>query len=477
MPIGMLLVMLLGMTLGSCAYMPRELNLTPIWFHRLDEQGNLLEADALWPIVHYERTTDGGHDFRLRPLYRRVTEPQVSATEHQFLWPFGRVRSDAEETSQRLFPLWSHRSRLDRDGNREVDWHALFPFFWGGSNETGDEDYLAFFPFYADIPQFLSYDRFRTLLFPLWVGLDKEGHHHSQFLWPFIGVSSCAEGGHDWFRILPFYGHDIDPGRHDRRFLLWPFVHWGYENEDSDDPVWTFSVWPLFGVRSSREVSSLSLLWPLFEKTSFEGRFYKLNVLWPFFHYYEEPQRPNAPEFLTELWLFPFFGRARSDRLDNWSFLWPLIWWRDYNDPDGRLLQQWVLPLYWHIEKLRNDGSSEDHSHVFPLFHSTVARDAAGNRVGGEFSLPSPLPWRNSNGAGFEENYGFLWQVLSLRQRSSDDHATNVLGRVFTRRERAKSTTMSVPWLFNYERDANGKRTLRLLQWIPIGLSAGESDS
>src|SRR6185295_495702 len=42
--------------LPGCALMPAELNLTPLWFHRLDEDGKLLEFDALWPIVHYERT-------------------------------------------------------------------------------------------------------------------------------------------------------------------------------------------------------------------------------------------------------------------------------------------------------------------------------------------------------------------------------------------------------------------------------------
>ena len=69
--------------LPSCSLMPRELNLTPIWFHRLDEQGNMLECDFLWPIVHYEQTPEGGHDFRIRPFYRRVTESEdLNVGEH-----------------------------------------------------------------------------------------------------------------------------------------------------------------------------------------------------------------------------------------------------------------------------------------------------------------------------------------------------------------------------------------------------------
>ena len=53
---------------SACAWMPRELNLTPLWFHRLDADGSMLEWDLAWPIFHYERTTDGGDDFRVRPL-------------------------------------------------------------------------------------------------------------------------------------------------------------------------------------------------------------------------------------------------------------------------------------------------------------------------------------------------------------------------------------------------------------------------
>ncbi|MGE3172881.1 MAG: hypothetical protein AB7O97_09645 [Planctomycetota bacterium] len=452
--------------LGGCALMPSELNLAPLWFHRLDERGELLEMDLLWPVVHYERTTEGGDDFRIRPLYRRVTEPEAQAVEHQFLWPFGRIRTDPVETSHRLWPLWSWRSREDQDGLRDIDWYALFPLLWGGWHERGDENYFAFFPFYADIPQFLTYDRFRTILFPLWVALDKEGHHHSLWLWPLIGISSCAEGGHEWFRVLPFYGHEVEPGQHDRRFALWPLINWAWENLDSTDPVWSLLVWPLFGVKTGRTASGLSVLWPLFEKNVDEGRSYKLNVLWPFFHYYESPREEN----LVQWWLWPFVGRAHSDDQDSWSFLWPLIWWRRYDDPEVHTEQEWVLPLFWHVRQEFVEGHSEDFVKLWPVAHRTVRRDADGNRTGGDWSVLSPIPWRDGNAVGVEENYGFLWQLAVGRQRAVDDRSVDVLGRLFTRRARKGRTTASVPFLFNYESSASGE-VLRLFQFLPIRLS------
>ncbi len=90
--------------------LPAEFNLSPLFRQRLDENGKVLELDILWPLIHYEVTADGGSDFRIRPFYRRVEKgdlvPNARATDHQFLWPLGRVRCNPDETSARLWPLW-----------------------------------------------------------------------------------------------------------------------------------------------------------------------------------------------------------------------------------------------------------------------------------------------------------------------------------------------------------------------------------
>ncbi len=52
-------------TLDSCAWLPSEFNFSPIYRHRLDKDGSVLEMDVLWPIVHYETRPDGGTDFRI----------------------------------------------------------------------------------------------------------------------------------------------------------------------------------------------------------------------------------------------------------------------------------------------------------------------------------------------------------------------------------------------------------------------------
>jgi hypothetical protein len=460
-------LLLVALAATGCSILPGELNLSPFYRHRLDQDGSVLEMDVLWPIVHFERTAEGFSDFRIRPLYRYIGEDPAS--EHQFLWPLGRVRSDHEESHARLFPLWSRRSRLDEEGKRDVDSYLAFPLIWWGSHEAGEEDYLALFPLYADIPEFLTYDRFRAHLFPLHTEMQKEGHSHHVFLWPLIGIGYCAEAKHDWFRVLPLYSRDVEAGRYERHWLLWPFVHWSRENLDSDDPVSTLWLWPLLGLRKSRDVDGWSFLWPFFEKTSRRDHFYKLNILWPLFHYYENAQEDNVVQW----WLWPLVGRVVSDDQRAWSILWPLIWSREYDDPEGTDRQLWILPVFWHVNRTRKDGSAEDFVKLWPIAHRSVRSDETGRRVGGDWSILSIWPWREGNAYGVAEAYGFLWELAKGRQRSADDRSVELIANLFTRRRRGEVVQASVPFLFNYEADGDGS-VLRLLQFIPLRSGGGE---
>ena len=467
-------LMLVALT-SSCSLVPRELNLTPVWYHRMDAEGNLLEWDAAWPVLHYEQTAEGGDDFRIRPLYRRVTKPspelpEDASTDHQFLWPFGRIQSYPNQTHARLFPLANWRTAKNQDGEWENDWYLLFPFIWGGSSENGEEDYFAVLPFYADIPDFLSYRRFRTVLFPLWVGLEKNDHHHQLALWPLIGWSDCAENTHSWFHVLPFYSHDIEQGRHDRRSVLWPFFSWSDENLDAKSgPVHSFFFWPFVGWRNGPSVSGWTALWPLFSSTTMRDQFVLVNVLWPIYRYYHNKREDNV----TSWWIWPLFSRAVSDDQDSWTALWPLIWWQHYRDPDGTLSQQSVVPFFSRIAKDNNDGTKERHLKLWPLAHKTHEEDQDGNTVRGDWSLLSPLLGHKGLTYGLQEAYGFLWELARGIQRAPDDSAVDILGRLYTHRSRSDGTTASVPFLFNYEESETGARTLRLFQFLSIPLGSG----
>jgi len=458
----------------GCSIMPRELNLTPVWFHRMDADGNMLEWDAAWPILHYERTPEGGDDFRIRPLYRRVTHPveelpEDSSVDHQFLWPLGRVQSYPDQTHTRLFPFWMWRSALDEEGRRDVDWWLLFPFIWGGSG-GGGEDYFAFFPFYADIPEFLSYRRFRVIMWPLWTGLEKNDHYHQLVLWPLIGWSQC-EGGHSWFRILPFYSHDIQEGNHVRRSVLWPFFSWGQENQDArSGPVDTFFFWPFFGWHTGKDVSAWTALWPFFSSTNKRGDFFVLNLFWPIYRYYWNRLQDNV----TTWWIWPLFSKWESDDQRGWAALWPFFWWREFDNPDSQSRYYTVIPFWWRVAEDFDDGRKNRYARFWPLAHYDYQYDADGDPVRGEWSALSPLWGRETLTNGLQEAYGPFWELARGVTRSKHDHAVDVLGRAYTHRTREDGTTASVPFLFNYEEDEAGERVLRLFQFLPIPLGGGD---
>ena len=356
------------LALTGCGILPSEFNLSPLYRHRLDEQGAVLEMDVLWPLIHYEKTAEGGGDFRIRPFYRRVskpdlpgfgpkpsaTEPPITRTDHQFLWPLGRVWTHEREFHARLFPLFLYDDREYIDGRQESDWYFLFPFFWGGADRASADApakrYFGMFPLYLDAPgEFLTYDRLTTVLWPLYTRVEKDGRVGHTFLWPFIGFSTAErEGDTLWRRFLPLFNYIGRTGQFHRYSILWPFIHWSVELLHTDDPLRSFSIFPLFSWQKNERVHSWSFLWPFFRGESIEGKKDKLDILWPFFRWQEDDTQGRE---LKQWWLWPFFSRTDAKHQQAWSVLWPLIWWRQYDDPDGSQTQRWVVPFFKHIHR------------------------------------------------------------------------------------------------------------------------------
>ena len=72
---------------AGCSVMPRELNLTPFWFHRMDAAGNVLEWDAAWPLLHYERTPEGGARLALEKTPGALPSTMYRWSLKGVMWP------------------------------------------------------------------------------------------------------------------------------------------------------------------------------------------------------------------------------------------------------------------------------------------------------------------------------------------------------------------------------------------------------
>jgi len=451
---------------AACGILPSEFNLSPLYHHRLDRDGTVREMDVLWPIFHYRKTDDGGWEFRVRPLYRYVSEtPEAEATEHQFLWPFGRVRHAEGETRSRLFPLWRYHARQNEEDQRDIDWNVLL-LVWGGSSESGEEDYFGVLPFYVDIPDFLTYDRFRVILFPLYVGLEKRENTTHQFLWPFIGFGGNEDGTKYWHRVLPLYAVNVDEERFERYSALWPFVHWGYERTGTDNPFFRFFLFPLVGWQTGEDMSSWTFLWPFFQKIRDGDRHYKLDLFWPI---YREREQHTQSNDIEQWWVWPFVGHVQSKSRDAWSYLWPLIWTSRNEDHAGVERMTSVLPFYWSNSRERPDGRSESFAKVWPFYHGEVEEDGSS-----EWQTLSPWLWHDRYGEGVQELYGFLWTLAAGRE-TVDASSFELAGNLYTSSERDGRYQSSMPLLYNYESDEDGA-TLRLFQFIPIAMGSSTED-
>ena len=128
--------------------------------------------------------------------------------------------------------------------------------------------------------------------------------------------------------------------------------------------------------------------------------------------------------------------------------------------------QRQFLPFYRSTHRERADGTVEDFTKVWPLFHHS---DESGT---GDWRLLSPWPWRNRQGEGYQEHYGFLW-TLAAGRHTPEASSLDLAANLYTSSERDGRSQSSVPFLFNYESDEAGA-TLRLFQFIPIPLGRAE---
>jgi len=508
-----LLAVLVGSTFG-CGVFPDEFNLSPLYRHRVGPDGQLSELDVFWPLFHWQRDEAGTTDFRIRPLYRTVSAAPAVTTGttrrrfDEFLAPLGYYRDDGVESVLHLIPLFYYREHyeLGDPARWDRDWW-ITPLIWGGST-WDNKNYFAFIPFYGEFRDWLFYTRFGFFLFPLYVWTRKEkpdGEIISGdlFLWPLIGWGGSNRPHKPyWWRILPFFGYSIHPVPDYKRTdpnkeygnqsefytLLWPFFHWGGDKLDTKFPTSEFSFFPLFGWKVGGPIRTFSFLWPFFRYAykdeslgpeAGQGDYLSMSLPWPIFRIRHNTWK-GEDEHMT--WFWPLFGAAWSKTFDKLSLLWPIGWFRKYEDELSVRKDNYIIPLYWDWETRWKKTQREPGEEVSPVrkvvflegtskgFRLLPLVGYREERSGQwEFKTLAPWPFEGRNDGGVEEAWDWLWTLW----RSEGDGKGNVRTRgpahLWSSREYAgKRFQASVPFLFNFESEANGRKTLRLLQFFPI---------
>lgn len=383
-----------------------EFGLGPLLVVERNEEGEE-SADLFGPLVTYKKD-ESGSEFGIRPLlYLMESHPQKKK-EYHFLYPFSVYRENDEGARfQALFYLLSFGVKTTEDGYREKEF-TLFPFIFSKSAPTREDSYFAFFPLYGDIKKKFFRDEIRFILFPLFLQTKKGEQVNTSYLWPFFGYYSGR--GQEGFRFWPIFGYRKKEDGFDEKFALWP-IYASRRRFFYDDEVHSFSLFPFYLTVRSKEKSTTTYLWPLFNySVDREKGYRRWDVPWPLFNITRGLSGEAAPHREQERF-FPLYSRSieRGDR--DGFLLWPLYRYSDTEYRDHRRRRDtFLLFLYSDMRATPTveGGRSGRRVDLWPLF--SYQRDQEGRRLFHFLSLLEPFL---ANHTGIEKNYAPFWRLFT----------------------------------------------------------------
>ncbi len=324
----------------------------------------------------YERveTSDGDVRTSVRPLlYTHIESPKDDSSLTEVLWPVYSGQTSGALSHWRFLTVYGR----DADtGDPDSPWHVwAVPFWFQGRSDAG-EDYAALFPIAGTMRDFLMFDRFTFLFWPLWSESERHGIRSTYVLWPLYSRNE-SETIHN-LRVFPFWGHLVKDGAWDQHFVLWPI--WNdarYFRGDRDDG----SAWmliPVAGHVDRPTVEAWHVLPPFFQVARGRGRFEgdrQILAPWPLV-------RIADVRGVHKRHFYPIYARTWDENAEKTDVLWP---------------------FYQHRHVERDDGIRDDWSFA-PIFHRTVVRKPAGGEDGEEDDVADE-PVRS---------YTRLWPLFSV---------------------------------------------------------------
>ncbi len=392
----------------GCAGPRADLHLAPL-YSRTTGADDVTEHEGLGGFIRARRDPAAGdlESFELRPLFgwrRGFTDPGDLPEPHRdwrparrgdarvdFLPPFGFWRRDEDRVRSLLAPLWFYSSGPAEGGaGRERDLLALPGIIWRTDGTRTTQ--RAWFPFWGDLERFITFDRVRFALFPLYASAERADFTHHHLLFPVVGwtTNHPAPGStappRRQLRLWPLFGTHTKPGHWSKQFFLWPIFTRRAEGlwREEQDQLHAWMAWPLVGWTRRSSYRSVSVLWPFFgfawdprgaqpdpdrdpspgpdpEDGPAEqlatpaanpgGAYWAWDGPWPLVRIQRGGRSPLAEE-RTRLW--PFYSHFRADGLWWRTALWPIFQRRQELGPDYERASFHVIPFYQSFELTRS---------------------------------------------------------------------------------------------------------------------------
>src|SRR5262249_10868351 len=125
-----------------------------------------------------------------------------------------------DEADHRFLGLINYRTQT---AHRPDEWERRFTIFPGVFYRSSPTlgTWLSVLPFYANVRDFLGFERLQMIAFPLYLPLRGPRRERTWLPFPFVGGSGGTLG--KGWRLGPVYGWDQN-GETDRmQYVMWPF--------------------------------------------------------------------------------------------------------------------------------------------------------------------------------------------------------------------------------------------------------------
>ncbi|MBI3878046.1 MAG: hypothetical protein HY300_19145, partial [Verrucomicrobia bacterium] len=339
--------------------------------------------EALGPLFYHERV-DTSQTWAVPPLFSRMTDPDVDATEMDVLYPLLSYDRFGAEYRFHILQVFSFSGGQTQEELQERRF-SLFPFYFQQRSPNPEDNYTALVPIYGHLKGRLLRDEIRFLLFPLWSETRKKDVVTENYLYPLFHVRH-GERLHGWqfwplvgrehrdaFVRTNYLGLEETVGGHDKLFVLWPVFYNERTGLGTTNDVHEFAVWPLYTGYRSPARDSTTYLWPLIEITDDREKKYKeVGAPWPLVVF-------AHGEGKTTRRVWPFYSHAASDTQTSDFILWPV--WKHgtvHADPFERDRTRVLFFLYSDLaEHNTATGTASRRVDFWPFF--TWKRTADGS--------------------------------------------------------------------------------------------------
>jgi hypothetical protein len=394
----------------------------------------------------------------LRPLILREKDSENDSTEADLLYPLGAYSREREDVDWRFFTLFrrTERESPGREGATASDF-SLYPFLFWQAESPGRPGYFAFFPVGGRLLERFNLDEILFVLFPLYARTEKDGLTTTHLPFPFVAVWSGPE--RSGWQVWPLYGRDVQPGRFEKTFTLWPLGFAQDLDLDTENPKRIRIFFPFYSLLRSPQRDDTTILWPFFSKvTDRQEGYVEWDLPWPVVRITRGETRR-----ITRVW--PFYGTSvRGTRSDEF-ILWPLYLVERQDREDWSFTRQRIL--FYLVQNAREedpgDGRSRHRVDAWPLFFYEADGDAA------TFQTLALLETFFPRDASLRRSLAPLW-TLYRYERGADGHrVSSLLWNLYRREEAEGLLAWQVAPIIAYRAEEGSGGPVRDL-WLLLGL-------